>query len=199
LDEGTTRLETFSDGVFAIAATLLVLEFSVSATSGPRLGHALLHLWPSYLAYVTSFLTIGIIWINHHYCVQTIARADRTLLFLNLLLLLTVGFLPFPTKLVAQYLQQPGEQTAAYAYAATFIAMSIVYNAWWRYASGGRRLIKESVPDSTVRAISRAFNPGVPMYGIVLLVAVFSPLASVVLTFAIAAFYLPSGALFAER
>ena len=199
MDEGTTRLETFSDGVFAIAATLLVLEFSVSATSGPRLGHALLHLWPSYLAYVTSFLTIGIIWINHHYCVQTFARADRTLLFLNLLLLLTVGFLPFPTKLVAQYLQQPGEQTAAYAYAATFIAMSIVYNAWWRYASGGRRLIKESVPDSTVRAISRAFNPGVPMYGIVLLVAVFSPLASVVLTFAIAAFYLPSGALFAER
>jgi len=199
VDEGTARLETFSDGVFAIAATLLVLEFSVSATSGPRLGHALLHLWPSYLAYVTSFLTIGIIWINHHYCVQTIARADRTLLFLNLLLLLTVGFLPFPTKLVAQYLQQPGEQTAAYAYAATFIAMSIVYNAWWRYASGGRRLIKESVPDSTVRAISRAFNPGVPMYGIVLLVAVFSPLASVVLTFAIAAFYLPSGALFAER
>ena len=199
MDEGTARLETFSDGVFAIAATLLVLEFSVSATSGPRLGHALLHLWPSYLAYVTSFLTIGIIWINHHYCVQTIARADRTLLFLNLLLLLTVGFLPFPTKLVAQYLQQPGEQAAAYAYAATFVVMSIVYNSWWRYASTGRRLISPSVPDSTVRAISRAFNPGVPMYGIVLLVAVFSPLASVVLTFAIAAFYLPSGALFAER
>lgn len=199
MDEGTTRLETFSDGVFAIAATLLVLEFSVSATSGPRLGHALLHLWPSYLAYVTSFLTIGIIWINHHYCVQTIARADRTLLFLNLLLLLTVGFLPFPTKLVAQYLQQPGEQAAAYAYAATFVVMSIVYNSWWRYASRGRRLIRNDVPDSTVRAISRAFNPGVPMYGIVLLVAVFSPLASVVLTFAIAAFYLPSGALFAER
>jgi Predicted integral membrane protein len=124
----------------------------------------LLHLWPSYLAYVTSFLTIGIIWINHHYCVQTIARSDRTFLFLNLLLLLTVGFPPFPTKLVAQYLQQPGEQAAAYAYAATFVVMSIVYNSWWRYASTGRRLISESVPDSTVRAISRAFNPGVPMY-----------------------------------
>jgi uncharacterized membrane protein len=199
VDEGTARLETFSDGVFAIAATLLVLEFSAGGATGPRLGHELLHLWPSYLAYVTSFLTIGIIWINHHYCVQTIARSDRTFLFLNLLLLLTVGFLPFPTKLVAQYLQQPGEQAAAYAYAATFVVMSIVYNSWWRYASTGRRLISESVPDSTVRAISRAFNPGVPMYGIVLLVAVFSPLASVVLTFAIAAFYLPSGALFAER
>ena len=199
MDEGTTRLETFSDGVFAIAATLLVLEFSVGATSGPQLGHALLELWPSYLAYVTSFLTIGIIWINHHYCVQTLARSDRTLLFLNLLLLLIVGFLPFPTKLVAQYLQQPGERDAALAYAATFVAMSIVYNTWWRYASSGRRLIRDSVPDSTLRAISRAFNPGVPMYTAVLLIAFVSPLASVALTFAIAAFYLPSAALFAER
>jgi uncharacterized membrane protein len=198
-DIGTTRLEAFSDGVFAIAATLLVLEFSVDADLGSRLGHALLELWPSYLAYVTSFLTIGIIWINHHYCVQTIVRADRTLLFLNLLLLLTVGFLPFPTKLVAQYLNQPGEQAAVLAYDATFVVMSIVYNGWWRYASTGRRLIREDVPDSAIRAISRAFNPGVPMYVFVLLVAFVSPLASVALTFAIAAFYLPSAALFAER
>jgi uncharacterized membrane protein len=198
-DAGTTRLETFSDGVFAIAATLLVLEFSVPASSGPRLGHELLHLWPSYLAYATSFLTIGIIWINHHYCLQTIARVDRTLLFLNLLLLIVVGFLPFPTKLVAQYLQKPGEQAAVLAYVATFVVMSIVYNTWWRYASRGRRLIDESVPDSTVRAISRAFNPGVPMYSLVFLVAFVSPLASVGLTFAVAAFYLPSAALFTER
>ena len=198
-DNGTTRLETFSDGVFAIAATLLVLEFSVDAATGPQLGDALLHLWPSYLAYATSFLTIGIIWINHHYCVETFARADRTLLFLNLLLLLIVGFLPFPTKLVAQYLNQPGEQAAVYAYDATFVVMAIVYNAWWRYASTGRRLIREKVPDATVRAITRAFDPGVPMYGLVFLVAVFSPLASVILTFAIAAFYLPSAALFNER
>jgi uncharacterized membrane protein len=199
VDEGTTRLETFSDGVFAIAATLLVLEFSVNGIPGPRLGHELLHLWPSYLAYVTSFVTIGIIWINHHYCIQTVERCDRTFMFLNLLLLLTVAFLPFPTKLVAQYLQQPGERAAVYAYVSTFVVMSVVYNVWWRYASTKRRLIRESVPDSTLRAISRAFNPGAPMYGLVLLVAVFSPLASVVLTFAIAAFYLPSAALFAER
>ena len=77
--------------------------------------------------------------------------------------------------------------------------MSIVYNTWWRYASSGRRLIRDSVPDSTLRAISRAFNPGVPMYTTVLLIALVSPLASVALTFAIAAFYLPSAALFAER
>jgi uncharacterized membrane protein len=197
--EGTTRLETFSDGVFAIAATLLVLEFSVDAASGPRLGSALLHLWPSYLAYATSFLTIGIIWINHHYCVVNLERADRVLMFLNLLLLLVVGFLPFPTKLVAQYLQKPGEQAAVLAYCATFVVMSIVYNIWWRYASYERRLIRDDVPDSAVRAISRAFNPGVPMYAIVFLIAFVSPLASVILTFAIAAFYLPSAALFTER
>jgi uncharacterized membrane protein len=70
--------------------------------------------------------------------VQTFARADRTLMFLNLLLLLVVGFLPFPTRLVAQYLQQPGEQTAVFAYDATFVVMAIVYNAWWGYASAGR-------------------------------------------------------------
>ena len=192
---GTSRLEAFSDGVFAIAATLLVLAFA--ATPGPDLGSQLLNLWPDYLAYGTSFLTIGIIWMNHHFCVETMARADRTLMFLNLLLLLTVAFLPFPTRLVADSLRlHSGERPAVLAYAATFVLMAIVYNVWWRYASNGRRLIADGVPDSAVRAISRAFNPGVPMYGATLVVAFWSPLASVALTFAIAAFYLPSAALF---
>lgn len=195
---GTSRLEAFSDGVFSIAATLLVLTLGVHSARGADLGHALLHLWPSYLAYATSFLTIGIIWMNHHHCVETMARADRTLMFLNLLLLLTVAFLPFPTRLVADYLRKDGEQAAVYAYDATFVVMAVIYNTWWRYASRGRRLIADDVPDATVRAISRAFDPGVPMYVAVLLVAIWSPLASVVLTFAIAAFYLPSAALFSR-
>jgi uncharacterized membrane protein len=197
VNEGTTRLETFSDGVFAIAATILVLEIGVGHTH--HLGHALLELWPSYLAYVTSFVTIGIIWINHHFCVQTIERADRTLLFINVVLLLVVAFIPFPTKLVAEYLREPGEQSAVYAYNATFTLMAVVYNIWWRYASAGRRLIGENVPDAEVRAITRAFNPGIPLYLLAFAVAIFSPLASVLLTLAIAAFYLPSAALFAER
>ena len=195
MDEtGTGRLEAFSDGVFAIAATLLVLEFNVK--SGHDLGRQLLHLWPSYLAYVTSFVTIGIIWMNHHHTCSLIGRTDRTFLFLNILLLLTVAFLPFPTKLVAQYLQKDGEEAAVLAYAATFVVMSVLYNIWWRYASGGRRLIAEGVPDSALRAISRAFDPGVPMYGTVFVIAFFSPLGAVLITFAIAAFYLPSAALF---
>jgi uncharacterized membrane protein len=191
---GTARMETFSDGIFGIAATLLVLEFAVQ--NGSDLGNQLLHLWPSYLAYVTSFITIGIIWMNHHYCVETMARVDRTMLFVNVLLLMTIAFLPFPTKLVAQFLQKPGEQAAVFAYDATFIVMAMLFNVWWRYARRDRRLIENEVPDSRLRAIDRAFTPGVPVYIACFVVAIFSPLASVVLTLVTAAFYLPSAALF---
>ena len=194
MEPGTGRLETFSDGVFAIAATLLVLEFSV--TSGKDLGKELLHLWPSYLAYVTSFVTIGIIWMNHHHTVSFIGRVDRTFLFINNLLLLTVAFLPFPTGLVGTYIRGDGEQAAALAYAGTLVVMAALHLAWWGYARRNRRLIADGTPDSALRAVDRAYLPGVPLYGTVFVLAFFSPLAAVVLTFAIAAFYLPSAALF---
>ena len=192
--KGRTRLETFSDGVFAIAATLLVLEFSLG--TGRDVGHQLLHIWPSYLAYVTSFVTIGIIWMNHHHTVSLMGHVDRTMLFINNLLLLVVAFLPFPTKLVADYLRHSGEQAATLAYAATFVVMALMHQVWWQYARRGRRLIAETVPDSALRAVDRAYAPGVVMYGAVFVLAFFSPLAAVALTFAIAAFYLPSAALF---
>ena len=195
MDSGTSRLEAFSDGVFAIAATLIVLEFTLGKHE-ENLGSALLHLWPAYLAYVTSFVTIGIIWMNHHFCVEAVNRADRTLMFLNVLLLLTIAFLPFPTRLVADYLHKPGEQAAVYAYDGTFVLMSILFNVWWRYASRGRRLVGEQTPDGALRAIDRAFAPGVPMYATAFVIAIWSPLASVIFTLAIAAFYLPSAALF---
>jgi TMEM175 potassium channel family protein len=196
---GTTRLETFSDGVFAIAATLIVLEIGVGEGRGGDLGHALLRIWPSYLAYVTSFVTIGIIWMNHHHTVSLMARTDRTHQFVNVLLLMTIAFLPFPTKLVADYLRQPGEGAATLAYAATFVVMAGLHQVWWQYARRGRRLIGEGVPDSDLRAVDRAYAPGVPAYGLVLVLAFFSPLAAVILTLAIAAFYLPSAALFDRR
>jgi uncharacterized membrane protein len=195
-DSSTSRLEAFSDGVFAIAATLLVLEIGVDSTHGSDLGDELLHIWPSYLAYATSFLIIGIIWINHHHCVSLMSRVDRPFLFINLLLLLTVSFIPFPTKLVAQYLQKPGERSATLAYAATMLLMAVVYNIWWRYARRQRRLIADGVSDARLGAVDRAFDPGIPAYAIVLGVAFASPLASVVITLALAVFYLPSAALF---
>ncbi len=162
MDEpGTGRLETFSDGVFAIAATLLVLEFSVTSTK--NLGHELLHLWPSYLAYVTSFLTIGIIWMNHHHTVSLLGRIDRTMLFVNNLLLLTVAFLPFPTGLVGTAIQQGhGEQAAALAYAGTLVVMAALHQVWWRYARVNRRLIADGTPDSALRAVDRAYRPRPP-------------------------------------
>src|SRR4051794_26914141 len=145
-EAGTARMETFSDGVFAIAATLLVLEIGVGTGADQHLGRALVDLWPSYLAYATSFLTIGIIWVNHHECVACMARVDRTMLFINIVFLMVVAFIPFPTKLVAAPLQTRGEPAAVSAYALPLLAMSVFYNIWWPSARHGRRLIAESVP-----------------------------------------------------
>ena len=189
-ETGTTRLETFSDGVFAIAATLLVLEFTVKP--GEPLGHQLLHeLWPSYLAYVTSFLTIAIIWINHHHVMETIERIDRTFLFITALLLLVVAFIPFPTRLVAHYLGIPGERAAVYAYGITLLLMAIVFNVLWTYARWNRRLIRDDFPASKVRAVTQACALGVPLACVVLLLATWTPVGGVIFAFALSAFYLP--------
>ena len=198
-ESGTGRLETFSDGVFAIAATLLVLEFAVNRRHGaPPLGHQLLHeLWPSYLAYATSFLTIAIIWINHHHVMETIERVDRTFLFITALLLLVVAFIPFPTGLVAHSLQtHRDERAAVYAYGITLLLMAVVFNVLWTYARRGRRLIREDFPDAKVRAVTQACAVGVPLSGLVLLLATWTPLGGVIFAFSLSAFYLPGAMLF---
>jgi uncharacterized membrane protein len=120
-------------------------------------------------------------------------------MFINLLLLLDVAFIPFPTKLVAVYLHRGGERTAVIAYAATLLVMAVLYTVWWRYARTGRRLIAPSVDEVDLRAIDRGFAPGLPSYLAVFVLAFFSPLAAVILTLALAAFYLPSATLFAGR
>ncbi len=130
----TNRLEAFSDGVIAIAITLLTLDLKVPdpGTTG-SLGHALVEQWPNYAAYVVSFATIGIIWINHHAMVQRLREVDHTFLVLNLFLLLTIGVLPFTTSLVAAYLREPGEHLAAAVYAGSLLAMGFAFllaNDW---------------------------------------------------------------------
>src|SRR5205085_10754834 len=105
-------------------------------------------------------------WMNHHHTVSLIARVDRTMLFLNNLLLLTVAFLPFPTELMGTSIRTGnGEQAAALAYAGTLVVMAVLHQAWWRYARVNRRLIADATPDSALRAVDRAYLPGVPMYG----------------------------------
>jgi uncharacterized membrane protein len=128
--------------------------------------------------------------------VSLLGRVDRTMLFLNNLLLLTVAFLPFPTRLVAEDLRTAGDRSAALAYGATLVIMAALHQIWWQYARRGRRLVADETPDSALRAVDRSYLPGVPMYATVFVLAFVSPLAAVLLTFAIAAFYLPSAALF---
>src|SRR5437879_6957741 len=134
----TGRIEAFSDGVFAVAITLLVLNIQVPSPLPPDTGliaFLFRHQWPYYLAFLTSFATIGIMWINHHRVYTHIKRSDNTLMVLNLLLLLIIVFFPFPTALLAQYILDPNEHQAAVFYSAVSCAMAICFNLLWRYAS----------------------------------------------------------------
>ncbi len=118
------RLEAFSDGVIAIAATLLVLNLKVPTPGAHSLGHALAEQWPSYAAYATSFLTIGIIWINHHITIERLRGVDQSVLIINLLLLMCVGILPWTTALLAEYLRRGSGQGLA---AAIYAALAVYY------------------------------------------------------------------------
>ena len=126
----TSRLEAFSDGVIAIAITLLVLEIHVPTDQGSDLWHALGRQWPSYVGFVVSFVTIGIIWVNHHTLYHELARVDRSLLFLNLFLLMSVAFIPFTTALMADYLNQSqGQDVATAVYAGSFLLVAWGFTA----------------------------------------------------------------------
>jgi uncharacterized membrane protein len=164
----TQRLEAFSDGIFAIAVTLLILEVRVPIVHDPSsegaLGDALRGLWPAYLAYATSFATILVTWINHHAVFRLIARSDHTFLLLNGLLLAIITAVNFPTALLAEYIGHPGERTAALVYTGTFIAMAFAFNAIWRYATAHGRLLSADADPALVRAINGRFRFGPLFY-----------------------------------
>jgi uncharacterized membrane protein len=189
----TARLETFSDGVFAIAATLLILE--IRLPDDVSVTHGLVHAWPSYVAYATSFLTIGIIWVNHHTVLQQIGRVDRTFLFINVVFLMIVAFSPFPTRVVAEHLRE-GSKSAAFAYGVDFTLMAISYGAMWFYAAIGRRLIAEDADQRVVSGISRSFAPGSFIYGAATLSSLISAYLAVALYAAIAIFYVVESSVF---
>ena len=191
----TDRLETFADGVFAIAATLLILDVALPADLDDSLGTALLHIWPQYVAYAISFATIGIIWVNHHVVLQQVERADRAFLFLNLGLLLAVAFIPFPTRVLAEFVRTSDGRAAALLYGFTMLAMSATFLSVWLYASAGRRLIRPDADPSAISGITRSFLPGLPMYAAATLVAFVSPEASAALFGLLALFYVVSSAL----
>jgi uncharacterized membrane protein len=190
-EKETARIEAFSDGVFAVAITILVFGITVprGLPAGQRLLPALLAQWPAFLAFLTSFATVGIMWINHHALFTHIRRSDHTLLVLNGLLLLGVTFVSFPTSLVAEYIQHRDAKTAALVYSGTFAVIAILFNLLWRYASHDNRLLRRDVDQRAVEAITKSYSWGPPMYLISFVLASISAEGSLILNMAMAVFF----------
>lgn len=177
----TNRLETFSDGVMAIAITLLVLEIDVPPSGG--LTEGLLHLWPSYVAYAVSFIVIGAIWINHHAMFQHIRRSDDRFLLFNVAQLMFIAFLPFPTAVLAKALHNSeGEAVAAAFYGGTLTMIGIFVTASWYYAAYKRRLLRQELTSEEANRIGRRFIVGPVGYALGSVAAFVSPWLAV-LTF----------------
>jgi uncharacterized membrane protein len=193
----TGRLETFADGVFAIAATLLVLNVDIPDLDGHTLGHELVRQWSAYVGYAVSFATIGIIWVNHHTVLRQLRGADRIFLFINVAFLLCIAFIPFPTRLLATYVRTSDGRAAAVAYGITLTATALIFNLMWRYAiGGGGRLLRPDADRREVDGITRSYRPGVPMYAAATFVGIFQAEVSAALFAAIALFYVLSSSLF---
>ena len=190
------RLETFADGVFAIAATLLIIDVGLPENFDDSLGRELLDIWPQYAAYAISFVTIGIMWVNHHMLIRQIERVDRTFLFLNIGLLACIAFVPFPTRILAEFVRGDEGQAAALLYGITLTVTAVFFISVWLYASHRGRLLHPGADPKEVSGITRSYLPGSPMYAAATLVAFVSPEASAVLFGVIAAFYMISSSFF---
>ena len=189
----TTRLEAFSDGVFAIAITLLVLDLAVPATqdSVRHLLEAIGDEWPGYLGYIVSFATIGALWLGHNAMTDYLDRADTTLLWLNLLLLLFVSLLPFPTRLVSEFVTTTdrAERVAVTFYGLTLLIAAALLSVLWRYALHAR-LIRPDADDDEITLLTSRLTPGLAGYAVLIVVGLFVPVAAVIGYLAIAVFFL---------
>ena len=191
-EKETGRLEAFSDGVLAVAITLLVLNLKLppDPLKDPDLWKMLSGQWSTLLAFVASFATIGIMWINHHRLFNYIRHTDTVLFLLNLLLLLVIVFIPFPTALVAQqYAAHPDQHAAAAIYSGTSIILAICYNLLWRYASHHNRLLGKNVDTRAVAAISQQYLFGPLVYLIAFGLAFINTPASIICNLLLALFF----------
>ncbi len=187
-EKETTRMEAFSDGVFAFAITLLALNLRDPAGNGVSLSQGLIDEWPSFFALVTSFVTVLIMWMNHHNMFNYIRKIDRRLMLLNGALPLFVVLTVFNTSLVADHIGQPDANVAATVYAGTFF-LAIVWNGLWWYCTSGRRLLGRGVTEQQANAITRQYRVAPFSYGVALVIAPFSGLASVAVILAVAGFF----------
>ena len=171
--EGIGRILALSDGVVAIAVTLLILDIAIPATtSDDGLSKALLLIWPRYLAYLLSFLVISRFWVIHRQAFALIARDDPVLLWLNLLLLLFIAFLPFPTAVLGAH---EGSPAAAVLYAITVGLTGAASAAYWWYASGGRGLLRPDVGRAQIRAMRARSLSGPVFFALTVPIAAFAP------------------------
>jgi len=177
-EEGMGRILALSDGVFAIAITLLILQIAIPARGQTDLPKALLKLWPQYLAYVLSFVVIARFWVTHHLAFRLIGRYDAGLVWLNLVLLTFVAFLPFPTAVLGEH---NGSPAAAVLYAAAVILGGTASAAYWWYASGPGRLLRPGVAPAQVRALRARGVSGPAFFALTLPVALFAPYAAEIL------------------
>ncbi len=160
----TGRLESFSDGIFAFAITLLTLGLQDPGLSSGSLLMGLVNEWPSFLAFLISFATIMIMWINHHNMFRLVRRIDTFFMFLNGLLLMFVTLTPFTTSLVSHHLTGPASRTAATLYSGCFLLINVSWNALWRRAAAGKRLLRDGVPDTIIRQRNRSLILGFFLY-----------------------------------
>ncbi len=189
----TTRLEAFSDGVFAVAITLLALNLGVPAVKDLQPGHglaaALLEQWPVYLGYALSFLTILIMWVNHHTLFRLIQRTDHFFLLLNGLLLLVVTAIPFATEMLATYLLQPDRRVALLVYSGLSLAMAVAFNQMWAYASHNGRLLDPETDAQIVQSVTKQYRFGPLLYLVAFALAFWSATASLALCILLAVFF----------
>ncbi len=187
-----SRLEAFSDGVFAVAITLLALNLTVAGPGGHlSLADHLHEKWPAFLAYLISFFMIGIVWVNHHVLVRSIVKVDRVLLFLNLVLLLFVVLIPFATGTVADYFSRHDWNTrvAMMLYGGVFLGMSVGFGTIFEWTLHGQRVHQPLPPERHWPARVRFVGGGL-VYVAAIVIALFNDVASFVLIAAVAVYYI---------
>ncbi|WP_327412840.1 TMEM175 family protein [Streptomyces sp. NBC_01233] len=191
MENETGRIEAFSDGVFAIIITILVLELKVPEETGSEFWHGVREQWPHYAAYVVSFLIIGVMWVNHHTIFSHLKRVDRPLLFLNLLVLMVVSVIPYTTNVLAEHLVEEGgsANAAAVLYSAVTVAYALAFLAFWWYVTRVGHLFHEKVDREGARATRVRFGLGAIAYPLTVALAFYSATLTLVAHFLIAIYY----------